>query len=116
MPRDLRKTCFDILQAVEEIERFTTGKTLADYQTNRMLKLAVERDYEIIGEALRRMEIDFPDEFLTVSDGRRIIDFRNILAHGYDAISDEIVWSITENNIKVLKKEVEQIFENKNNE
>lgn len=113
MPRDLRKTCFDILQAVGEIEEFTIGKTLADYQTNRMLKSAVERDYEIIGEALRRMEIDFPDKFQTITDGRRIIDFRNILAHGYDAISDEIVWSITENNIKVLKKEIEQLFEDK---
>ena len=111
MPRDLRKTCFDILQAVKEIEEFTNGKTLADYQTNRMLKLAVERDYEIIGEALRRMEIDFPAQFSQISDGRRIIDFRNVLAHGYDAVSDEIVWSVTENNLKILKKEIEQIFE-----
>ena len=111
MPRDLRKTCFDILQAVKEIEEFTKGKTLADYQTNRMLKLAVERDYEIIGEALRRMETDAPEKFLQVRNGRKIIDFRNILAHGYDAVADEIVWSITQNNLQVLKIEIQQIFE-----
>ncbi len=111
MPRDLRKTCFDILQAVSEIEEFTAGKTFVDYKANRMLKMAIEREYEIIGEALRRMEIDFPAQFLQISDGRRIIDFRNILAHGYDAVSDEIVWSVTENNLKILKREIEQIFE-----
>ena len=111
MPRDLRKTGFDISQAIAEIEEFTVGKTFADYQANRMLKMAIEREYEIIGEALRRMEIDFPAQFSQISDGRRIIDFRNLLAHGYDAVSDEIVWSVTENNLKILKKEIEQIFE-----
>ena len=111
MPRDLRKTCFDVLQAVAEIEDFTANKTLADYQTNRMLKMAVEREYEIIGEALRRMETEFPEKFLQIGDGRKIIDFRNILAHGYDAISDEIVWSVTQNNLQILKTEIQQIFE-----
>ena len=110
MPRDLRKTCFDISQAVAEIEEFTAGKTFADYKANRMLKMAIEREYEIIGEALRRMEIDFPAQFSQISDGRRIIDFRNVLAHGYDSVADEIVWSITENNLKTLKKEIERIF------
>lgn len=110
MPRDSRKICFDILQAIGEIEEFTRSKTLADYQSNRMLKMAVEREYEIIGEALRRMETEFPEKFLQISDGRRIIDFRNILAHGYDAISDEIVWSITQNNLKKLKAEIQEIF------
>lgn len=111
MPRDLRKTGFDILQAILEIEEFIAGKAFADYKANRMLKMAIEREYEIIGEALRRMEIDFPVQFSQISDGRRIIDFRNILAHGYDAVSDEIVWSVTENNLKILKKEIEQTFE-----
>lgn len=110
MPLDLKKLCFDILQAVKEIEEFTANKTLADYQTNRMLKMAIEREYEIVGEALRRMETQFPGKFLQVSDGRRIIDFRNILAHGYDSISDEIVWSVTQNNLQVLKTEIQQIF------
>lgn len=110
MPRDLRKTCFDILQTVAEIEDFTANKTLADYKANRMLKLAVERGYEIVGEALRRMETEFPERFLQISDGRKIIDFRNILAHGYDSISDEVVWSVTQNNLQKLKSEIQKIF------
>ncbi len=110
MPRDLRKYCFDILQTVAESEDFTANKTLADYKANRMLKLAVERGYEIVGEALRIMETEFPERFRQISGGRKVIDFRNILAHGYDAISDEIVWSITQNNLKILKVEVRQIL------
>lgn len=66
---------------------------------------------KLLAKRARRMEIDFPAQFLQISDGRRIIDFRNILAHGYDAVSDEIVWSVTENNLKLLKKEIKQIFE-----
>lgn len=110
MPRDIRKTCFDILQAIEELEVFISDKNFADYQNNRMLKMAVEREFEIIGEALKRMRDDFEDKFSKIRDGKRIIDFRNILAHGYDAISDEVVWSIIKNNLSILKMEVQDIF------
>jgi len=110
MPRDIRKICFDILQAIEELEEFTLDKVLLNYKTEKMLKKAVERELEIIGEALKRMEIEFTEKFVTISDGRKIIDFRNILAHGYDVVSDEIVWSIIENNLSVLKKEIQHIF------
>lgn len=81
-----------------------------DYCQNRQVKLAVERDYEIIGEALRRMQADFEADFLTIADGRKIIDFRNILAHGYDSIADEIVWSITSHDIHLLESDVEIIM------
>ena len=72
--------------------------------------MAVERELEIIGEALKRMKSGFEDVFVRIRDGRKIIDFRNILAHGYDAISDEVVWSIIENNLSILKKEMQDIF------
>jgi uncharacterized protein with HEPN domain len=51
MPRDIRKICFDILQAVKGLEDFTVNKNFADYQSDRMLQMAVERGFEIIGEA-----------------------------------------------------------------
>lgn len=76
-----------------------------------MLRLAVERDYEIIGEALRRIELRFPTRFLSIRDGRKIIDFRNLLAHGYDDVADEIVWAITTSNIDVLRRDVTKILE-----
>ena len=80
MQHDLRKLCFDILQAIADIKDFTEGLNLDQYRTKRVIRLAVERDYEIIGEALKRMQTRFESDFLTITDGRKIIDFRNLLA------------------------------------
>ena len=110
MPHDIRKLCFDILQAVADIKTFTQGLDLEKYRTSRLVKLAVERDYEIIGEALKRMQSRFESEFLTVSNGRKIIDFRNLLAHAYDDIADEIVWSVTTSDLLVLETEIVNIL------
>jgi uncharacterized protein with HEPN domain len=114
MPRDVKKICFDILQAVKEIEEFTLDKKFSDYCVNRMLQKAVEREFEIIGEGLKRLRDNFEDQFLKVADRRKILDFRNILAHGYDSISEEIVWSIIENNLDILKREIQDIFDQAN--
>ncbi|MBX3290372.1 MAG: DUF86 domain-containing protein [Acidobacteria bacterium] len=110
MQHDIRKLCFDILRAIEDIKTFTEGLEYEQYQQNRLVRLAVERDYEIIGEALKRMEIRFADDFATVANGRKIIDFRNLLAHGYDEIADEIVWAITKYDINVLESDIKQIL------
>ena len=111
MRHDVRKLCFDILQAIEEIKTFTVGLDFEGYQQNRLIRLAVERDYEIIGEALKRMELRFGEDFASITDGRKIIDFRNLLAHGYDDIADEVVWAITTSNIEVLKADVTRVLE-----
>lgn len=58
MAHDIRKLCYDILLAVKEIKEFVRELSFEDYCRNRQVKLAVEREYEIIGEALRRMQID----------------------------------------------------------
>lgn len=110
MQHDIRKLCFDILKAIAEIREFTSGIDLDQYRNNRVVKLAVERDYEIIGEALKRMQIRFEGEFAQIADGRKIIDFRNLLAHAYDDIADEIVWDITNSNLTILQTEIEDIL------
>ena len=112
MQHDVRKLCFDILQAIADIKTFTAGLDLARYRKDRLIRLAVERDYEIIGEALKRMQARFESDFLTITDGRKIIDFRNLLAHAYDDVADEIVWGITSSDINTLQTEVETILRN----
>ncbi len=112
MPHDIRKLCFDILKAVADIKTFTEGLDIAEYRRSRIVKLAVERDYEIIGEALKRMQIRFESTFSTNSDGRKIIGFRNLLAHAYDDIADEIVWDITNSNLSTLQAEIEELLKN----
>jgi|GEM_PF-566409 len=99
MRRETKKLLFDIQEAGQAIQRFVKGKDFAAYQSDDMLRSAVERKFEIIGEALNRLR-DADEEVLEqIADFRKIIGFRNILAHGYDAVSDEIVWEICSKNL-----------------
>lgn len=106
MPRKLSKILFDILTSIEGIEEFTKGKELVDYQASRMMRSAVEREYEIIGEAVRRLENEFPNIFAFLTNGRKIINFRNVLIHAYDSVSDEVVWDTTIEDLPRLKTEI----------
>ena len=93
---DVKKLLFDVHQAGELITSFVRGRSHEDYQRDRMLQSAVERQFEIIGEALRRaVDID-PELEKKMSGTRRIIDFRNRLIHGYSDISTRVVWGIVE--------------------
>lgn len=75
-----------------------------------MLRAAVERQFEIIGEALRRLLTEDPSTATRISEHARIIAFRNILAHGYADIDDRIVWGIVESNLPSLLAEVESLL------
>ena len=91
MQRETRKLLFDIQEAGQAIQRFVRGKSFTVYEADDMLRSAVERKFEIIGEALNRLR-DVDEETLEqITDYRKIIGSRNVLAHGYDAVSDEIV-------------------------
>jgi uncharacterized protein with HEPN domain len=108
---DPRKYLFDIIQACERLVQFTAGKCLADYSTDALLRSAVERQFEIIGEALTQaLRVD-PSLSARISDTRRIIAFRNRLIHGYDSLADDIVWGVLETNLTVLRREVQLLLD-----
>lgn len=86
----------DIRSAAEFVKSATDGLVVQEFKQNRMLRQAVERNFEIIGEAMRRLEKDDPDTAGRIRDYRRIIAFRNVLIHGYDMIDPAIVWSAVE--------------------
>jgi uncharacterized protein with HEPN domain len=112
---DLRKYLFDINEACELLLQFTAGKTLSDYSTDPMLRSAVERQFEIIGEAPgQAIRLD-PSLSAKISNTGRIIAFRNRLIHGYASIADEIVWGILEANLPTLQKEVAALMRELNN-
>jgi uncharacterized protein with HEPN domain len=67
-----------------------------------MIKSAVERQFEIIGEILSRMSKEFPLAYSKIRNARRIIDFRNLISHGYDLISDERIFQIARENVQEL--------------
>ena len=110
MPPDAKKHLFDIQRAYARLARFTAGRSAADYDVDEMLRSAVERQFEIIGEALTRLLKAHPDVAQLISEYRRIISFRNVLIHGYDAIRDAVVWEIVEQKLPILRAEVDALL------
>ena len=101
----------DVRVAAEHIEAFTHGKDFSTYGMDEMLRSAVERQFEIIGEALNRLSKINPDLVGRVSEYQRIIAFRNILIHGYAQVDDRLVWSVVEEKLQTLLGEVIRLLE-----
>ncbi len=110
MPPEIAKLLWDMRHAAERIERFTAGKTLDDYVRDDMLRSAVERQFEIVGEAIGRLVKSAPSVAAQITDYRRISGFRNVLIHGYDAIDDVISWDILQDELPILRRELEALL------
>ncbi|HEY3567000.1 MAG TPA: HepT-like ribonuclease domain-containing protein [Thermoanaerobaculia bacterium] len=110
MRLEARKYLFDMRQAAELIARFIDRRTLADYAADPMLRSAVERQFEILGEALGKLKKSDPEIAGKIADYRRIIAFRNVLIHGYDAILDEVVWGIVETQLPILRTTLSELL------
>lgn len=99
-----------ILDAGETILEITADKTFDDYETDRVLRLAVERLFGIIGEALREAARLDPVIQNRVTAFRKIVDFRNVLLHGYAAVYDESVWERIADDLPLLLAEVRALL------
>jgi|SRR5437660_9539935 len=109
MQLEVRKYLFDIEQAADLLSQFVAGKTLDDYLKDPLLQSGVERQFEIIGEAISRLAKLDPSVAKRITDYQRIISFRNILIHGYADIDDLLVWDIVETRLPVLHQEIKNI-------
>ena len=105
-----RKNLIDILQAAEEIQEFVRGLDFKAYQSNVVTQRAVERDFEIIGEALNRIKNTDRELLEEISEHQRIIGFRNILIHGYDTVDETIVWQAVTNHLPILVGEIKELL------
>jgi uncharacterized protein with HEPN domain len=103
------KSLFDIKIAINEIESFLPSEKLTynDYKSNLLLKRAIERNLEIIGEAMNRIIKEDPD--FPIKEAYRIVGLRNQIIHAYDSISDENIWAIIINHLPSLKVEIDQL-------
>jgi uncharacterized protein with HEPN domain len=110
MQHDSKKHLFDIQRAASIVLEFTAGKTLADYDSNLMLRLAIERAFSIIGEALIQLARADNSTASRISDYRSIVGFRNILIHAYERIDNEIVWDIIQTKLPLLHAEVSALL------
>jgi uncharacterized protein with HEPN domain len=96
MQLDVRQCLFDIQQGCHLLGVFTAGKTFTDYSSDPLLRSAIERQFEIIGEALNQM-LKLEKQLISrVSDCQRIIAFRNRLIPGYVIVSNQMLWDIIE--------------------
>ena len=100
----------DILDAGRAIEQFTTRRSLADYRADLMLRSAVERQFEIMGEALRRLHSEDALFAARITRSSEIISFRNVIAHGYDVVDSMVVWGIIEEDLPALMIEVQALL------
>lgn len=109
MRHNPNKLLEDMSRAIDEVETFCAGKSFSDFESDRQLQLVVERELEIIGEALSRLRRDYPALALKISEADKIIGMRNILAHGYDVLEHEILWDVVENKLSGLKYCLEEL-------
>lgn len=110
MPRDARAYVKDIIDACDAIATAVEGIDLDQYRSSRLLRSSVEREFIIIGEAIAAMRRNAPLVFGRITDGARIVDFRNQLTHEYVHVNDVLVWGVIERNIATLRSECETIL------
>ena len=104
----------DIYDACAELTEFTHGADFAEYQRNKMLRSAVERKLEIVGEAANKISKKFCDRYPNIA-WRKAIGLRNVLIHEYGAVRHEIVYVIATRHIPVLMKQMKDILKTQNN-
>lgn len=110
MDNDVKIWLYDILTSINEIESYylDVPKMFKIYKNDLKTKRAVERNIEIIGEAMSR--ILKQDNKIEISNSRKIVDVRNRIIHGYDSVSDDVIWGIVIKNLPILQKEIENLL------
>ncbi|VBA60552.1 hypothetical protein LAUMK191_05580 [Mycobacterium attenuatum] len=106
MQPDPRKYLWDALRAAGFLRQFAAGKTFAEYEGDVLLRSAVERQFEIVGEALSQLAKSHADMAAQVPELPRIVAFRNILIHGYANVDDALVWQVLIDKLPQLEAAV----------
>lgn len=110
MQPEIRKFFYDVRAACEALLAFTKGKTLRDYRADLLLRSGIERQLQIIGEALSQAHKIDPYVAGMIEDFRQIINLRNVIVHGYSAIQDETVWGILQDDLPKLHEQVNSLL------
>jgi len=110
MRRDPRAYLWDAQAGADSILEFTRGRSFENYLGDKMLHSAVERQFEIIGEALSQLTRIAPDIAARVPDLSQIVDFRNLLIHGYAAVDHRTVWRTVQEDLGKFRAAVGQLL------
>lgn len=107
MNKEAKRRLLDGLNACRAIGQFVVGRTFEEYERNLMLRSAVERQFEILGESLHHAEIADETVLAEVTDLRMIVGLRNRIVHGYDTVDDEILWRLLHDELPRLVQQLE---------
>ena len=110
MPRDREKYLFDMLDSTRFLLQFTAQENPERYTRDRAFRGAIERELQIIGEAILQLKSLDPATAAQISEHSRIIGFRHVLVHGYDSLDPEIVWHVVKVKLPVLRAELEKLL------
>ena len=110
MQLESKKYLDDIAHACKLALQFVAGKNLSDYLSDTMLRSAVERQLQTVGEALVQLQKIDPAAAISISEREKIVGFRNVLVHGYANIDDRIVWGVLETKLPLLLREAESLL------
>jgi uncharacterized protein with HEPN domain len=110
MSPNVRRYLFDMQHAVLGILSFVDGRTIDDFKNDLMLRSAIERQFEIIGEAMTRLLKESPELCDKISEAPRIVGFRNVLIHGYDTLNNDITWRIVQDKLPILQRELQELI------
>ncbi len=106
MKRDPRVLLDDVIEASEEIVEYTSDMDMQAYLESTIIRRAVERCFTIIGEALNQLDQQEPDLAARIINLRNVVDFRNVLTHGYHKVDNEDVWDIITDHLPILYRTV----------
>ena len=109
MPRDIKMYLLDISNSIDSIFEYLGNESnFKLYDTNKLIRRAVERELEIIGEATNRIIKINPT--IDISNARRIVSLRNWVIHSYDNVDNVIIWGIIDKDLPLLKTQVDNIL------
>ena len=107
--RSLKKYLYDIQLSIDSIYEYLGEKRdFFEYERNKQLRRAVERELEIIGEAVNHLLV--LDESIAIDNARRIVDLRNFVIHGYDKVDNVIIWGVINKDLPKLKEQVDKLL------
>lgn len=107
---EAKKLVLDALQAAEAVNQFIEGKTEADYLSDLFLRSAVERQLFVVGEAITQLRQVDRDLFNALAESRRLVGFRNLLAHGYGSVDDRRVWALIHEELPTTVEQLQHLM------
>ena len=110
MRPESKKLLWDAREAAVLVADFIRGRDFSGYQVDALLRSGVERQLEIVGEALAQLRRTDPDLSVMISYLPRVVGLRNILIHGYAVVESRLVWGVAQGDLPALRERLDELL------